>query len=155
MTNLATDTEAERRTMRSAARLIRTVVEELVASKVINPLEEGSTNVTHSVYVLRLKPSVWDCKTCAEKLRGTNGSPAFYIGYTSIPVVDRIRQHMSGIHSSHMVREHFAQRAKRLEPKNLACESLEGRLTRAEALFLELEVLPHILRWHGLGAYSR
>jgi hypothetical protein len=53
-----------------------------------------------------------------------------------------------------MVREHFAQRAKRMEPRNLARETLEARLTNDDAALLELKVLPMIFRGVGLGAHS-
>jgi len=154
VTTLKTDSQQDRKTIRAAARLTREAVDTLVKTRAISPLKPNQNRGGRSVYVLRLDPSVWNCKRCAAKLGAERGAPAFYIGTTGIPVRERINQHLSGVKPSHMVRKHFAQRAKRMEPKNLARESLEARLTHDDAALLELKVLPRIFRGVGLGAHS-
>jgi len=154
MTTLKTDSGQDRKSIRAAARLTREIIDTFEKTRVISPLKINQNRSGQSVYVLRLDPSVWNCKRCAVKLGGERGAPAFYIGTTGIPVRERINQHLSGTKSSHMVREHFAQRAKRMEPRNLARETLEARLTNDDAALLELKVLPMIFRGVGLGAHS-
>ena len=154
MTTVATDSYQERKTIRAAARLSREFIGTLLEAGKLNPLEAHPPRLGRSVYVLRLLPSVWDCKRCAAKLGAEAGAPAFYIGTTGISVRDRINQHVHGIKSSHMVRAHFAQRAKRMEPRTLWRESLEGRLTSKDAELLELNVFPQLFRLLGLGAHS-
>ena len=118
--------------------------------------ELAQPEVKSSVYVIELKPDVWDCSRCSDNLSDTKpDSPAFYVGSTGRPVKLRIAQHREGYKSSHMAREHFKRRAVELEPCDEDGRSWESRLNRSTAQEIELKLLPSLLKLLGYAAHSR
>ncbi len=112
-------------------------------------------NKLRSVYILELGDSVKDCRRCLRNL-GVDEvvTAAYYVGSTSRTTEERIKQHLQGFKSSHMVKKHFRRHMIEWELRSVTGELWRNRLDSSNAAKVELTLIPGLLRKLGFSAHS-
>jgi hypothetical protein len=108
--------------------------------------QEGA--LAYSVYVIELRPDVMDRKAFAGKNAERRADkPCVYVGQTAHTPEERFAQHLAGVKSSRIVREHGV----RLRPR--LCANVGPFETRAESERAEMK-LAEKLRRRGFAVWS-
>ena len=156
------------RTSKTLTRTIGMLIEEKRVHLADDIFEGG-----YSIYMLKIDPSVWECRTCSRKL-GENfqDRPAFYVGITNKARQDRMSEHLmswlkhEGIlenaapssefwkRGAKITRHHGFSFAVEYEPTDYEGYMFDGRLTYDDAKLLEQVVIPTALRTLGFAVYA-